>query len=803
MSIRYKFLLILGLSQIILLIALSISFTYLLREVKNIPQNQRAADLSQNFQRELDFKDEKLKILLQEILANPSAKAIFQNGFSDRSQFSRNLYFFKSIMDRYHLSIFEVGDREGKVLFRAHRPTDWGDSKKNQPIIEKALKGQVTSTLEDGKSGLGFRLAAPLLGGTILIGQVVDDAFTKTISKDENTHLAIFMQGKPKTIGSETLKNALVKGNIPLSSNSRFTFETNPYFLVRIPFKGDSTLKDLEFVVMISENEVESKTNKIWSFFTIASLFLFGLILLISFLFARDMVDAIKVLTFAMNNIDTFQPKNLPVSRKDEIGQMGRVFLEMKEELDIHQNNLELLVKQRTKQLNETLDEIKKLKEQQDGDYFLTSLLIRPLQGVISKSENISTYLLEKQKKEFEFRNKTYSIGGDVIIVDSIELLNVKYSVFVNADAMGKSIQGAGGALVFGTVFRSILNRTKKMSYIQDKHPERWLKDCFQEIHNVFISFDGHMLISAIFGLIDDQRGTLYSLNSEHPQIVLFRDNKASFIGNDRIMRKIGFTELDSQEIENDIEIDVIALKPGDKLVLGSDGRDDLLMSVSDLGVREINHDEGLFLHTVEKSQAKISEIYQTLTDCGELTDDLSLLVIGYKEERDDFEDDLQKNDDFIKHINDGLSHYKIGDIENSIISMELALASEPEDAYCLKELSKLYLKSGKFDLAIKISQNYLSLHPEDTEYLFYVAYGYKKLRSYKEAADFAERLRLREPKNIKNLLLLSEIYIHLNNKKKVETMFAMIDQLDPGNSKLLKLSGFYKKKVNDLSYVG
>jgi hypothetical protein len=48
---------------------------------------------------------------------------------------------------------------------------------------------------------------------------------------------------------------------------------------------------------------------------------------------------------------------------------------------------------------------------------------------------------VSKQKKEFEFRGKKMEIGGDINIVDQIRIAGKDYLVFINADAMGKSIQ--------------------------------------------------------------------------------------------------------------------------------------------------------------------------------------------------------------------------------------------------------------------------------------------------------------------------------------------------------------------------
>ena len=73
-----------------------------------------------------------------------------------------------------------------------------------------------------------------------------------------------------------------------------------------------------------------------------------------------------------------------------------------------------------------------------------------PLQSKGELDEkNIKSDFLIKQFKQFTFRKWEAELGGDICITDNIKLNNRNYLFFVNADAMGKSIQGAGGALIF------------------------------------------------------------------------------------------------------------------------------------------------------------------------------------------------------------------------------------------------------------------------------------------------------------------------------------------------------------------
>ncbi|HQI21284.1 MAG TPA: 7TM diverse intracellular signaling domain-containing protein, partial [Leptospiraceae bacterium] len=170
-------------------------------------------------------------------------------------------------------------------------------------------------------------------------------------------------------------------------------------------------------------------------------------------------------------------------------------------------NSVEELNEDRTRELSETLSTVQAMKTQQDGDYFLTSLLISPLNANRADSRIFGVETLISQKKKFKFKKWEAEIGGDIVTAHTIELAGRRYVAFLNGDAMGKSIQGAGGALVLGTVFKSLITRTQTSTLLQSRMPERWLKECFLELQNTFVSFDGTMLISAVVGLADEATG--------------------------------------------------------------------------------------------------------------------------------------------------------------------------------------------------------------------------------------------------------------------------------------------------------
>ncbi len=282
--------------------------------------------------------------------------------------------------------------------------------------------------------------------------------------------------------------------------------------------------------------------------------------------------------------------------------------------------NLEKKVIHRTTELQTALTKVNQLKLSQDGDYFLTYLLLEPLSVKAVDSPNIKVEFLISQKKKFTFNKNNHEIGGDTCIAHTVSLQGRRVTIFLNADAMGKSMQGAGGVLVLNSIFESIVKRTNMVGSFADQSPQSWLVNAFIELHNVFLMFEGSMMISLNMGIIDDSAGKLIYINAEHPPIVLFRDEKASFLPFPEVNCKLG-----SPLMEEKIFTNSFTLADKDVLLLGSDGRDDILLPDG-----EINDDFDLFLAHVENAKTDLKNIHKEILKIGELYDDLSLIRIEY-----------------------------------------------------------------------------------------------------------------------------------------------------------------------------
>ena len=278
-------------------------------------------------------------------------------------------------------------------------------------------------------------------------------------------------------------------------------------------------------------------------------------------------------------------------------------------------------------EIEQQMNQVQALKRQQDGDYFLTSLLIKPLLFNGNKSELITTDFFLRQKKQFEFGKRSGEIGGDICITGNLRIgssftEHSRYTVFLNADAMGKSLQGAGGAIIAGVLMNSIMAQSARNDRVIQTTPEEWLSRLFDDFNRIFLSFDGSMLLSAVAGLISEKTKEMWYFNVEHPQPVLLRNGASRFIEESQHLYKFGALEHQSFEVTK------IQLLVDDIIITASDGRDDLAVYDS-LGKRHINEDETVFLEAVKKAEGNLNEIYNQLKTHGEITDDLSMIKIS------------------------------------------------------------------------------------------------------------------------------------------------------------------------------
>lgn len=416
--------------------------------------------------------------------------------------------------------------------------------------------------------------------------------------------------------------------------------------------------------------------------------------------------------------------------------------------------SLESKVTERTLELNSALTEVKGLKEQQDGDYFLASLLIEPLTQNNLNSAYVKLDYLTEQKKKFKYKQWSSEIGGDISVSSSIVLNGKKFIVILNGDAMGKSMQGASGALVIGSVFEAIIKRTNELEENNSVFPEKWLYNTYLNLHNTMSTFDGSMLISMFLCLVDEETGFLYFLNSEHPRPAIYREETTFFLPHKYVCAKLGLTIS-----KKALQINTFQLEKNDVLLIGSDGRDDILLH-NQKNEEIINEDETLFLVTSREGKGNLESILSSIKKRGDLIDDLSLVRVEYIGEGSGIH--LPENSSDHPAYVKALKLYLRNDWKNVLNTLGFG-----EESFFSKNLAlqKLFLyakhKLGEFPLqmALVYSEN----NPSDTLTLFYIAEALFSEGQTVRSFEYSERVRLRRPYHKLN----NELFTRLESSRR------------------------------------
>ncbi len=444
----------------------------------------------------------------------------------------------------------------------------------------------------------------------------------------------------------------------------------------------------------------------------------FVLSLIAAFLIAKRLSKPVALLREGAERVRNRDfSTQIQLRSRDELGLLAETFNSMVAEIRDYSQHLEEMVQTRTRELQEALQHVQALKDQQDADYFLTTMLANPLFKNYNRSQLVSTEFLVEQKKRFQFKARTGELGGDLCVSGNLNFGGNRWTMFLNGDAMGKSMQGAGGTLVMGTVINSIMSRSASHGRVLDITPEQWLEDTHRELQEVMLTFDGSMYVSCVLGLIEDTTGRLLFFNAEHPFCVLYRGGRARFIEESVNSRKLGMP------LQTEFSLHTLELLPGDVIVVGSDGRDDLQLSVAG-GMRQINEDSGLFLRVVERARGNLAVIREELGREGEMIDDLSLIRIGYKEggvapQPADFAVDevvkrirgkdyagalelLDRPDSaalgFLPLYYRGLCLARLGRLEEAARALEEARVHDREQALVFRLLGRVYADLGRLD---------------------------------------------------------------------------------------------------------
>lgn len=576
--------------------------------------------------------------------------------------------------------------------------------------------------------------------GLAVVSKIIDTEYLQRLSGD-NSDLIVFTQ-TPE--GGFAFSNEKLTDEADLDVLRKVEMGSKPYAVVSVMGQKYYMAKMPLFVIQgktIADIGILygfESVNKIMTMFQKVSIIVFLVSVLIAVLIAIILAGRITAPIISLEDMASgfetnFTPIPLPNNMRDELDELQKVFSSM---------SASIITK--TSELQKANSAISALVEQQNGDYFLTSLLIQPLVPNAVESDIVNVRFYINQKKKFRFRRWEAQLGGDICIARMIVLRGKRYVAFVNGDAMGKSMQGAGGALVMGVVMNSIIDRTLGSRSDQAKSPRQWLEETYNQLEQIFESFDGSMMMSGIFGLIEEDTGNMVFFNAEHPWLVLYRDGIAIFAEDEsKVGRKLGTVGF------SEVFIKDMRLRPGDVLFIGSDGKDDVKIGVDKkTGNRIINEDEQAFLRHVETAHGDIEKVAEEVERSGELTDDFTMIRLGFLEDFDSRKEELEKAG--IRLGPDGnvvseRSNISIG--EGYDTSQKFKKMDEQKaEAYSL-------YKNGKFEEVLKILEslrgNY-NRSEDNFQVLYLLGHCLVKMQNYDEAVSVWEEALNFDPENEK-----------------------------------------------------
>ncbi len=553
----------------------------------------------------------------------------------------------RQVQSGVSLGRITIYDRKGFVVVRSHNPGEFGEDESKSPAIARALeKGESTAALAMDRGQLVLQNTVPVYFeddrvGAITAGYTLDHQFTRTVADLTQSGIFIILNGK---IIASSFAPALK------DMDTDYPAENRDYSLSRrvvhkdkkdVVRSDDMDFRYIPIVTTPTSAEIQKAGVAValkpsypryllyilfWgAFLLILIVILLGILL--SFKIGHRIAGSARAVSQAMvrfteGDLDT----RVDGVSTDELGKVAHGFNQMAAELQRRikyirdtNENLEALIGERTQDLNEALLRVTGLEEMQQGDYLLMSLLLTPLSASDMALGKLTATFLIEQKKRFSFKGQSGAIGGDYAKFAALSFKGSRspWLFFFNGDAMGKSSQGAAGALICGVTLQSILARFADKKPIGET-PETWLRNVYRELDEIFSLFQGSMNMSAVFGLVNSARGDTYYINAEHPRLVLYRKKHADFVEDAQRTAKLGVTSSAKKP-----RVHFIRLRAGDVLLAGSDGKDDIEIGGT------IDSDDERFLSVIRHAGTDLNSIVAEIDRQGIRNDDFSLLRIS------------------------------------------------------------------------------------------------------------------------------------------------------------------------------
>ena len=258
--------------------------------------------------------------------------------------------------EKVGLSVLEVGDKRGNVIYRGHNPSEYADNKVHLDTVSETLKNNRVSGLEMGSSGIAIRAYAPVLLGEQVVGTFqtgFSDAFFESYKELSSANVTVYTRNgliystdeqEQSLVGatrSEAISQSLQDELDGVLEGEASYGETEGSRYHLMPFYNplDSTVLGA-FKITYDTTEFEAKISQE----IISGLVLTGIILAIFGVFSvyiyKFFVSPIKFLSQEIQFISNYDLTSEAIlenekllEQQDEIGDIANAVLMMKDKI--------------------------------------------------------------------------------------------------------------------------------------------------------------------------------------------------------------------------------------------------------------------------------------------------------------------------------------------------------------------------------------------------------------------------------------------------------------------------------------
>lgn len=267
--------------------------------------------------------------------------------------------------EKMGLSVLEVGDKRGNVVFRGHNPSEYADNKSHLETVTETLNNNSVSGLEIGGSGIAIRAYAPVLLGDRVVGTFqtgFSDAFFESYKELSNANVAVYTRNgliystdehEQSLVGaarSETMSQSLQDELVGVLEGEAAYGETegSRYHLMPFYDPSDTTILGA-FKITYDTTEFEAKIqNEIFSGVMLTAIILAIFGVLIAYIF-KFFVGPIKFLSDEIQLISDYDLTSEAITenqklleQQDEIGTIAKAVLNMKDNLTALVQNISI-----------------------------------------------------------------------------------------------------------------------------------------------------------------------------------------------------------------------------------------------------------------------------------------------------------------------------------------------------------------------------------------------------------------------------------------------------------------------------